>query len=916
MTDMRPSQTSGPDQPIGPGPLAWGWFNLLMRAFPSGARERFDASMGETFEFCYRDARGRGPWVLWRFLLRNTFDMGASGLRERLRPTVPHPSSPANRTSSSGKNPEPHRRPFMEQLKQDLTFALRYLARNPAFSVAAVLTLSLGIGATTSIFSVVNGVLLSPLPFQDQDRLVAVYASSTQNPGSKGNMSGPDILDVADTRDMETLVGFTGGAATLTGRGPARIIPGARVSQGILSTFGLSPFMGRDIRPEETLPDAPRVVVLGYGFWQEELGGSNNVLGQTIELQGDSYEIVGVAPRGFDFPEGARLWRPYYRSDESCGRGCHVFSTVGRLAEGGTMAAAVDEALALSIRLDEEFPDTNYETRFTVMSLEEDMVGGIRAQLWILFSAVALVLLVACANVANLLLARAQGRVAEVGLRAALGARRGRLVQQVLTESLVLALVGGGVGLGMAFLGVRTLRKMAPDVLPRVEEISVDLSVLFFALLLALAVSLLFGLSPALRLARSSPAEALGRSRRGGDAGSSGKRSRNLLLAGQVALSLVLLAGAGLLLRTLGRLQSIDPGYRTEGITRFILTLPDASYPELAHVVEFYETLESRLARIPGVESVGSSFGAALGRMNASGMVAVEGEPEPDPADEVPALMQPVTPGYLETMGIPVVRGRGILPSDRVGSGEVALVNQTLAQALFPGEDPIGRRIRVSVDFGYGSPMSTIVGVVADTRNLSLTGQVRGSYYVPQRQFGPSFLTVAVRTRPGVESVVGAIRDEVTAMDPNLPLRSVETMEEVVAQAMAPTRFFLTLLGVFAVLAVCLAAVGLYGVATYMVSRRRQEIGIRMALGAQGNRVTGMVVRQAAVPTVLGVAGGLLVALAGARVMEGLLFEVNPRDPLVFALVPMILLMVALLSTVLPARQASRVDPGEALRRE
>ena len=898
-----------------PGPLVRGWFEILLMAFPRGTRSGFGESMRETFQLRYQEFRIRGYLPLLGFLLRTTTNMTLAGLQERARTPTPHPASPAARARQSGNTSGNRGRNTMENLRQDLVFSFRSLTRNPTFSVAALLTLALGIGATTSIFSVVNGVLMRPLPFQDQDRLVSVYAASTEDPSTKGNMSGPDIQDLIQTNGLETLVGFTGGTTTLTGMDEARLIPGALVTEGILATFGLQPFVGRDLRPEESVPGSPRVVVVGYGFWQEEMGGRTDVLGQTLQLQGETFEIVGVAPPGFDFPLGACLWRPYYRN-EVCGRGCHVYHAVGRLAGGTAVEGAAEEAQALALRLDGEFPDSNFEKRFHLLSLEDDLVGDIRPQLWILLAAVGLVLLVACANVANLLLARAQGRMGEVGIRAALGAGRGRLVQQILTESLVLSLVGGALGLGLTFLGVDVLRAMAPDALPRVEEISVDPMVLLFALGLSAGVAFLFGLSPALRLARSSPADALGRFRRGGDAGRPGRSARGLLLASEVALSLILLVGAGLLLRTLGRLRDIEPGFRTENVLRFTLSIPQSDYPELEQVAGFYETLEERLANLPGVESVGSSFGAALGTANASGTAQVEGRPEAPPGEEIEALLRPVTPGYLATMGVPVLAGRGIEPSDRAGNLEVAVINQALAEAVFPGEDPLGKRMQVSVDVGFGSPYRTIVGVVGNSRTLSLTQEARGSFYVPQRQAGPRNMTVALHTRPGAGPLIGAVRQEVAALDPNLPLRGVETMEEVVAKAMAPTRFFLTLLGVFAVLAVSLAAVGLYGVATYMVSRRRQEIGIRMALGAQGTRVTRMVVRQTAAPVFLGVLVGLGVSAAGASVLERLLFEVNPRDPVVFVGVTGILVVVALLASILPARQASRVDPGEALRRE
>jgi len=897
-----------------PGPLARAWFELLLRAFPKRIRGRFGDSMREAFDLRLREESARGARAVAWFLLKNTGDMVSSGLMGRFGPPSPNPHSGrawtagARRKRRDGVN-------LMENLRQDLAFTLRSLTRNPAFSLAALLTIALGIGATTSIFSVVNGILLRPLPYSDQDRLVTIHAASVQKPESRGVMSGPDILDLASVDAIRTLVGFSGGSTTLTGRGEARIIPGTRVSEGILSTFGLKPLLGRDLRPEEAIPGAPRSVVVGYGFWQEELGGDTDVLGQTLQLDGDTYEIVGVAPRGFDFPDGSRMWRPYYRS-EDCGRGCHVYKTVGRLADGATFEQAREQAEALALRLEEAFPDSNFEKRFNLTSLEDDLVGDVRTQLWIVLAAVGLVLLVACANVANLLLARSQGRMTEVGIRVALGAGRLRLVQQVLTESLTLSLLGGAAGLGLTYGGVEVLRRMAPDALPRVEEVTVDPSVLLFALLLSVLVALLFGLAPAVRLARSSPSAALGQSRRGADAGPSGRRARTLLLGGEVTLSLILLVGAGLLLRTLGRLHDIDPGFRTDNITRFTIGLPESGYPDLESAAGFFEALEERLAALPEVESVGSTFGAALGRMNASANTTVEGRPEPAPGTEIEALFRPVTPGYLETMGMPVLAGRGIEESDRNGSPEVALVNQTLARELFPGEDPIGKKVRVGVDFGFGSPYRTIVGIVADSRMLSLTQEPLGAFFVPQRQAGPEYLTVAVRSHPGGGSLVPTIRHEVAALDPNLPLAQVETMDQVVAEATAPTRFFLTLLAVFAVLAVTLAAVGLYGVATYMVSRRRQEIGIRIALGARSHRVTRMVIGQTAVPVLIGLLVGLSASLMGARVMEHLLFEVDPRDPLVYVGVSVILVGVAFVASLLPALQASRVDPGEALRRE
>lgn len=460
-------KTGEPSSSKGPGLLSRAWFELLLLSFPPDSRRRFGDSMRETFDLRYRERRDRGPLTLLSFFLKTGLDMPVSGSRERLRRPGPHPDSPA------GMNPRhshPHhgmKRTPMENLRQDLIFAFRSLSRNPAFSLAVLVTLALGIGATTSIFSVVNGVLLKPLPFQDPDRLVSVFAAPVEYPEGKGNMSGPDLADLAATPPLETAVGYIGGTATLTGRGEARLVRNARVSEGLLSTFGLKPFMGRDLTPEETVPGSPRSVVIGFGFWQQEFSGRNDVLGQTLKLDGESYEVMGVAPLGFEFPGGTRVWRPHYR-DEECGRGCHVYDAVARLAPGATVEQARQQAEALALRMEEEFPDLSFGKRFNLMSLEEDFVGEVRAELWILLSAVGLVLLVACANVANLLLARGQGRTGEVGIRAALGAGRGRLVQQVLTESLFLAFLGGALGVGLTFLGVQILKSMAPASLPQI----------------------------------------------------------------------------------------------------------------------------------------------------------------------------------------------------------------------------------------------------------------------------------------------------------------------------------------------------------------------------------------------------------------------------------------------------------------
>lgn len=801
---------------------------------------------------------------------------------------------------------------MLHHTRQDLVFAWRSLSRNPLFSATAILTLALGVGATTSMFSVVNGVLLKPLPYRDGHRLVRMFTEPLDNPGLYYVMSKPDLLGASNLPAFEAMTGYRSGADVLTGHGDASLIQMAEVTSGILEVFGLEPFMGRDLRLEESEPGARNVVVVGHGFWTGVLGGEPNVLGQTLELEGQAFEIVGIAPPGFEFPGGTQFWRPFLMNPATCGRSCHSYNALARLASGATLEQAREQADAMAVRLAEAYPDTNLEKRFHLESLQEYTVGGVRAELWILLAAVGLVLLVACANVANLLLARGQGRITEVGIRGALGAGRGRLLAQILTESLVLALLGGALGLGMAFLGVAVLKNHAPPGIPRMPEVAVDPGVLLFTLALTLCIAVAFGLSPALGLARSSPAAALRRSGRG--TGAPSQRARSVLLASEMAFSVVLLVGAGLLLRTLARIRAVDPGYRTEDILQFRLDLPPARYSGKEQVVQFFSELEERIQALPQVVSVGSAFRMPLLGAGSNGSVFLEGH-EVEPGRRLPhTYPRPMTPGYLDVMDIPVLRGRGLSPSDFGDAEPAALVNETFVRENFPGEEPLGKRFHVGVTYGLGSPVWTIVGVVPDLNSISLTGRPPSEIFLPLRHLATRSMTVAVRFSPGASSLLPAIRAEVHAMDPSLPLRSVSTLEQAVAFQMAGTRFYLALLAIFAGLAVTLAAVGLYGVVSYLVSRRRREVGIRMALGADGQEILRLFLRQAALPTLAGIGAGVALALAGASVLEAFLFQVNPRDPQVLGVVVGVLLTVALGATAVPAQSAARIAPTEAMK--
>ena len=876
-----------------------------LRAYPPSFVARLGEEMAAAFEDGWRDARSRGRLPAARFTIRTALNLIRTGVGERLSP-APDPHGP----------PSPrHEASLMDHIRQDVRYAVRTLLRRPGFTAVAVLTIALGVGANTAIFSVVNGVLFTPLPYPASDDLVTVWRASEGEPDDKDVMSRPDLDDVLATRALESLVGWSVGDVTLTGVGEAELVESARVTGGLLEVFGLRPHLGRDIRAEEAVHGGPQIAMVSHGFWTERLGADGDAVGRSIEIEGLAYEIVGVAPEGFDYPDGSDLWRPYYWS-EGCGRGCHLLRAVGRLAPGATLEVARSETSTLAERLQEAYADSNHEKVFNLVPLEEHVVGDVRTGLWVLLAAAALVLLIGCANVANLLLVRAQSRSGEVAVRAALGASAGRLAGQVMVESLVLAFAGGLSGVALAIYAVEGLRAMAPADLPRLDQVAVDGGALLFALGLVVSVAILFGMAPALRLARSPAAEQLGAAsgRRSGDR--SEMRSRNVLLAGEVALSMMLLVGAGLLLRSFARMVSVDPGYETRHIARFRISLPGSRYTDLDEVVAFLDELEGRIRGLPGVEDVGSVSGAPMSGGNYYGHVLVEGRPEPAPEDETTAALRPSTHAYLETMGIPVLRGRGLEPSDGQGALPVGVVNERFVRENFPAGDVLGERVHVTLDFGWGSPYFTVVGVVPDVLASSLTGEAPAELYVPLAQIGPGAFTVNVRSAPGAGPFLPAVRQQVSALDGDLPLRDVETMEEVVRRELAPSRFYMTLVGLFAALAVVLAAVGLYGVVAYLVSRRTREIGVRMAMGAGRSTITMLVLGQGVRPAAWGLALGLLGASAGSRVLESLLFQVEPTDPVIFTTAAALLAAVVMAATLLPTRRATRVDPVEALRAE
>ncbi len=877
------------------------FYRRLLRIFPRRFREKYGEEMARLYADRLREVEGRRG-AAWRLAVEAGVD------------AVLHAAAEWGRVPGHVMNGI-RREGMMEGWTQDLRFGARSLLRRPGFTAAAEGTLALGIGATVAIFSVVNGVLLKPLPYPDPERLVVLWNVDTRTGGRTNGVDHPSVRFWREEVPELTLAGHAGVQPTLTGMGEPEVLHGARVTNGLLEVFGLSPVLGRDITAAEDVPGGPDVIVISHAFWRERLAGDPGVLGRTLELDGRAWEIVGVAPQDFDFPNGSVFWRPQQHDETDCGHGCRYMGAIGRVAAGSTLEQAQERMDAASATLAREFPDAHRDDRIELQPVLDAQVEDVRTALLVLLGAVAMVLFIACANVANLLLVRSSDRVGEVALRATLGAPRTRIVRQLLTESLLLSIVGGVLGVALASWGVAAMVRIAPAGIPRLDEAGLDGRVIGFALLLVLAVTALFGLAPALKLARSPLNAAMGGSRRTAGGRRSGL-SRSLLLSGEVAVSLMLLLGAGLLFGTLRGIRSQDLGYATERVERFRVSTPESRYDTEA-TIRFFEELERRLTALPEVAAAGSVFGAPLSSGNIFTSVTFPEREPVDPADQPHIAVRPATSGYREAMGLPLVRGRWFTETDRQDVEAVAVINQAAASRFFPGEDAVGRRIGLSVSWGFDeSPPRTIVGVVGDARSTSAREPDVPAAYLPNAQFGVDVAYVTMRLDRGAPTALPAARAVLRELDPALAVTSTERIEDVVAEELAPTRFYLTLIGIFSVLALVLAAGGLYGVVAYAVSRRTREIGIRLALGAGADEVVAMVVREGVAPAVLGLLAGLAASLVAGRALESLLYGVEPHDPVTLLSVTGILMAVVLLATFVPARRASRVPLSETLHAE
>jgi predicted permease len=809
--------------------------------------------------------------------------------------------------------------PLLETLFQDLRFAFRMLLKNPGFTMVATLTLALGIGANTAIFSIVNGVILKPLPYRQPEHLVSVFLHSQGM--DRSTMGVADFLALRERQKVfeqvaaisPSPIGFT-----LTGLGNPQMVPGTSVTSDFFSILGIQPAMGRAFLPEDGRPGGNLSVVVSHHFWEQFLHADPSAIGSNIKLDGKSYTVIGVLPLDFYFGPHNELW-PILRLQPATQRPPYWLLTIGRLKPGISETQAAADASFIAKQVHEQFPLSD-DASTIVLPLKHVMVGDTSESLLILLAAVGFVLLIAVVNVANLHMSRAGSRVREFAIRSALGAGRRRLICQLLTESFVLAALGALLGLAVAYGSVRAILALSPDVLPRMEEITVDGRVLAFTTLIAIVTGILFGLFPALRSSGSPAGQSLKEGGRTATSGRSARRVRGALVVAEFSLALVVLIGAGLLIRTLSRLQSVDPGFNSSHIVTALLTLPQERYANASQVTSFYEQLLERVKNTPGVEAASIAMSLPPNLLELTNPFHREGKPDV-PGQPAPAVAEiPVGTGYFAALGIPLFRGRLFSDQDRSPATHVLVINENMARRYFPDQDPVGTRVQTG-EYDPKGDWYAIVGVVGNVKYEGLGEKDQPTMYVPYFDSGwcPWFareMYVVVRSPSAPEKVVSVIQSAALSLDDQLALAHVRTMDQLLYESVAGWRFRAVLFTVFAVLALVLAMIGIYGVMAYSVSQSTHEIGIRMALGAHRADILRTILREGASLALLGVAIGLVVALALSRALAGLLFGVQATDPMTFAAVATLLLSVALAACYFPARRAMRVDPMVALRYE
>jgi putative ABC transport system permease protein len=802
-------------------------------------------------------------------------------------------------------------------LWQDLRFTIRTLTKNASFTAAAIVCLALGIGVTTTVFSVVNATLVRPIPFFTRpDEIAAVYSKMVATGEGGINISYPDYLSWRDqNRSFSQLGMYTWETLTFTGDGEAERVEGASVTANLFPLLGVSPMLGRGFLREEERDGNDRVILLGYGIWQRRFGGARDIVGRSITIDSKPYSVIGVMPKGFAFPENGQAWVPLAVNLAQEFHGNRYFAgAVGRLKPAVTLAQAQRDMSAIATRLATEFPNDNKGWDVDVKSMRDDLVGDLRRPLLVFSGAVLFVLLIACVNVANLMLARSTARQREIAVRTALGAGRGRLVRQLLTESIVLAIAGGAIGAALSVFGIAYFRGSFPRDVPYYLSLRVDGPTLAFALVVSVITGMIFGIAPAMQSTGSSVDGVLRDAARGATGGVARSRMRGALVVTELALSVVLMIGAGLLIKSYRTLEGTKLGFDDKGVLTFRLTAPPAKYPRGARRTEFFDRVLERLGAMPDVASAAAAQGVPFSGWDTQAGVMAEGRPPARPAEEFISLYLYVSPNFLATMGVPILRGRPLLPTDRDTLNLVAVINESFASRMFPRENPVGKRIR----FGGADskePWITVVGVTRDYRHYRLPQPMGPATYMSYRGYTPSTETIVLRVKRGDPTrIVPTVRRILRDTDPDVPMYRIQTMEELLARSLWRQRLQGEVLGLFAALAIVLATVGIYGVISYAVMQRTREFGVRVALGAQRRDVIGLVLAEGGRLAVIGVAIGIGGAILLTRLIRTLLYEVTPTDAQVFVVVSLGLAVVALVASYVPARRATRIDPVVAMR--
>ena len=889
-------------------------YRVVLRLYPNSFRREFAGDMTQFFVDRLRQAaRERKPWRVMRYWCRGLYDAAIQGLRE-------HHQERRVRTNSVRERPRPH----MGILLQDLKYAIRTLVKTPAFTAVTVVTLGLGVGANTAVFSVIYGVLLKPLPYADSGRLVRAFTEFPSLGFDHFWLSWGEYLLLRDQNkafEEVAAYGHTRSVSLSAIDAPTRL-RGTAISATLLPTLGVNPVLGRNFTPEEDLPAGEAVIILGHGLWRREFGASAEVLGRTVQLNGVARRVVGVMPAGFrlptefDAPAPAEIFIPLARDPaNTTAVGGHNYNVVGRLLPGATVQAADASLKEMAQHIREQFPFPD-DFSGKAVALLDRVVGDVRPALFVLLGTVGFVLLVACANVANLMLARAESRHREVAVRMALGAGRGRLLRQLLTESMLLSVLGGAVAIAFAVFGVRALLAVDPTSIPRADSVALNLPVLAFTIGVSVFTGLLFGVVPSLHATTPDLQAVLKEGDRGATVGASRLGLRRALAVSEVALALLLTVGAGLMIKSFWILNSVDPGLDPERVLTVNVSLPATSYPDGPAVGAYYDRALERVSALPGVADVAMISTLQFGGNNYDWTFRIEDRPTPPGEIGPNADYRLVSHDYFSAIGIPVVRGRGLTEFDRDSANPAIVINEMMAERFWPDEEAVGKRLGL-----LNNTWHEVVGVVSDVRSRGLVEDPRPEMFLEQRQsraLGVNTRTFnfVIRTAGDPLALANSVRGVFRALDPDIPVGDVRTVEQLVSESISQERFSMLLLAIFAGVALLLAAIGIYGIMAYSVAQRTQELGVRMALGADASTVRSLVLRQGMRVAGVGLALGLGLAIAMTRLLESLLFSVSTTDPAIFGAVAALLAGVAFVANYIPALRASRGDPLAALREE